>query len=266
MKKLLIIILLFCGCYLAGCQAVPEKVKEANKKYNDNEQIGEVEVHRCSVDGLEASIKEGLQLQPENMILPKSVDFGDIQEVDALVLEYQSYFLNKREQAVEMFGRTETDWKDFQTTLKDDKTQVLSSDTGKYIVTVSNNGFVSAILPVVYDLFSKEDTTSFEKLYRVDSGDDTSDTCILNGEETTVSDQITYVNDWFQNSWKKQESDFDYQVKTVVLRSTDASDNILSMEISKSYQGIPLDTCGGLMDISGNQVTLNLDMAAYEEQ
>ncbi len=247
-----ICLILLCGCCLAGCQAAPEEVKEAAENYNENVQINEVEITKCDLEGVKNSVDEALQLQPNNMTLPASVDFSGIEEINELELAYQSDFIRKKEQVASIFGITDTNWQEPEMFLKNDRTVTLGDDT--YALSVSDNGFFCAMLPDFYKII-QEDTTTLQRLYRIDEGDSTEDTCVLNGVQTTISEQVAYAGNWIDELELLNE-DFEYCVKTVALRQDETEKNALTMEICKLYKGVMLDTCGGKIEFEDNVGTL----------
>ena len=251
-QKLHICLILLCGCCLAGCQAAPEEVKEAAENYNENVQINEVEITKCDLEGVKNSVDEALQLQPNNMTLPASVDFSGIEEINELELAYQSDFIRKKEQVASIFGITDTNWQEPEMFLKNDRTVTLGDDT--YALSVSDNGFFCAMLPDFYKII-QEDTTTLQRLYRIDEGDSTEDTCVLNGVQTTISEQVAYAGNWIDELELLNE-DFEYCVKTVALRQDETEKNALTMEICKLYKGVMLDTCGGKIEFEDNVGTL----------
>lgn len=251
-QKLHICLILLCGCCLAGCQAAPEEVKEAAENYNENVQMDEIEITKCDLEGVKNSVDEALQLQPNNMTLPASVDFSGIEEINELELAYQSDFIRKKEQVASIFGITDTNWQEPEMFLKNDRTVTLGDDT--YALSVSDNGFFCAMLPDFYKII-QEDTTTLQRLYRIDEGDSTEDTCVLNGVQTTISEQVAYAGNWIDELELLNE-DFEYCVKTVALRQDETEKNALTMEICKLYKGVMLDTCGGKIEFEDNVGTL----------
>ena len=247
-----ICLILLCGCCLAGCQAAPEEVKEAAENYNENVQMDEIEITKCDLEGVKNSVDEALQLQPNNMTLPASVDFSGIEEINELELAYQSDFIRKKEQVASIFGITDTNWQEPEMFLKNDRTVTLGDDT--YALSVSDNGFFCAMLPDFYKII-QEDTTTLQRLYRIDEGDSTEDTCVLNGVQTTISEQVAYAGNWIDELELLNE-DFEYCVKTVALRQDETEKNALTMEICKLYKGVMLDTCGGKIEFEDNVGTL----------
>ena len=263
------LLLLVSSLTLSACQAAPDEVKEAQKGYQENKQIESVEVTYCNIEELEKSVEEAMKLQPDNMILPKTVDFSQIKEVDTLTLEFQGDFLKNKEHAAEVFGCTGSDWKN--ATIENAGYEIWSLDNNeeKYFINVGDNGFVAAILPDVYDGFFGEDKTKVKKIYRVGRTADMQEECVLSGETTTIAEQVEFVNDWFQNTWKWKEEGLDYQVRTVILREDEENGEMLSMEVGKKYQGIVLDNCGGEMEIdttSGETKLLNIGTGFYTAQ
>ena len=251
-QKLHICLILLCGCCLAGCQAAPEEVKEAAENYNENVQMDEIAITKCDLEGVKNSVDEALQLRPNNMTLPSSVDFSEVEEINELKLVYQSDFLNKREQVASIFGITDSNWENVELPLENDRTMTLGDDT--YVLNVSDNGFFCAVLPDFYKKL-EEDTTVLQTLYRIDEGDSAEDICVLNGTQTTISEQVSYVENWI-DELELLGDDFDYRIKTVALRQDETGNNALTMDISKSYRGVMLDTCGGKIEVEDNVGTL----------
>ena len=247
-QKLHICLILLCGCCLAGCQAAPEEVKEAAENYNENVQMDEIAITKCDLEGVKNSVDEALQLRPNNMTLPSSVDFSEVEEINELKLVYQSDFLNKREQVASIFGITDSNWENVELPLENDRTMTLGDDT--YVLNVSDNGFFCAVLPDFYKKL-EEDTTVLQTLYRIDEGDSAEDICVLNGTQTTISEQVSYVENWI-DELELLGDDFDYRIKTVALRQDETGNNALTMDISKSYRGVMLDTCGGKIEVEDN--------------
>ena len=255
--KRCVVALLVCACCLAGCQATPEQVKINKENYNANEQIDSVEITQCNLEELSASVEEALKQEYENIVLPKQIDFSMVEEVNEMTFTYAVDFLKNKEEVAKMFGYENLAWEEAQSVIENDRSQIAENSREKYYVGVGDNGWATALKGNIYDRFSQEDNTTVKAVYQVDRKEGLEENCMLSGEQTTIKEQVSYVEEWFQNQWKQWEPEFDYMVSTVVQREEEGSDNhILMMEVDKYYCGVLLDPVGGKMSQEKKKITL----------
>lgn len=254
--KRYVVALLICVCCLTGCQAAPEQVKENKENYNENKAMDSVEISRCSVKELQNSVDEALNQEYENIVLPKQIDFSMVEEVNEMTLVYADDFLKNKEAIGKMFGYDNLTWEEYPSAVKNERSQITENPQEKYYIGVGDNGWTTALKGDMYVKFGQENETKVKAVYRIDREEGLDEKCILNGEETTVREQIAYVEDWFQKEWKQWELDFDYVVRTVVNREDNSNNNILMMEVDRVYRGILLDPAGGKISYNQEYTTL----------
>lgn len=244
-------------CCLAGCQAAPEEVKQSAQNYQKNEQMAEVEVEYCGVDKLEEEAEKVLQMNPENIVLPEELDFGNVSEVAEAELEYQSNFLEKKDEVAEIFSVRENNWETVETAVENENVMMLENTQKKTLINVGDNGFFCVIMPDVYEQYIEQDTTSFVELYDLQKTEMAGETCVLADEEVTIKSQLEYAKEWLRALQEKVlESDFSYQAEAVVVRQKPDGNQLLEIQFDKYYNGIPLDDCGGQTEINQNVATL----------
>lgn len=251
------VLLLICMCCLAGCQATPEQVKKNKENYNANEQIDFVEINHCSLEELSNTVEEALNQEYENIVLPKQIDFSMVEEVNEVTFTYAVDFLKNKEEVAKMFGYENLAWEDAKSALENDRSQTAENFREKYYVGVGDNGWATALKGNIYDRFSQEDNTTVKAVYKVDRKEGLEENCMLSGEQTTIKEQVSYVEEWFEKEWKHWEPEFDYKVSNVIHREEEGSDNhILMMEVDKFYHGVLLDPVGGKMCANNERYTL----------
>lgn len=255
MKKS-VVTLLICVCCLTGCQATPEQVKENKENYNKNQQIDSVEISRCRVDELQNSVEEALKGEYENIVLPEKIDFSKVEEVNEMTFVYANDFLKNKESVGKTLGYDNLIWEEAQSAVKNERSQIAENLQEKYYIGVGDNGWTTALKGDMYVKLGEKDSTKVKAVYHIDRGEGLEEECVLNGEKTTIGNQIAYVEEWFQKEWKQWESDFEYEVGAVVNREDENGNNILMMEVDRVYGGIVLDPVGGKISYNEEYTTL----------
>lgn len=248
MKKAGILAILLL-CSLTGCQAVPEEVKEAKERYQENKQINETDISYTNLSGVKESVKEALQLKPDNLILPEHIDFSAIKEVNTMIAEFNSGFIKEKDEFAKIFGYDKQEWKNTSIERYGYQTYTVENEEEQYDLGISDNGFASAGFSGVYKEFFEQDTTELTHIYHIERSEAAEDVCTMEGEETTVQAQVDYINQWFDEKWKWKAEGISYQVKTAMLRKMTNGNDMISICMEGMYGGIPFDTYGGEMKI-----------------
>lgn len=244
-------------CCLVGCQAAPEEVKQSAKNYQKNEQIANVQVEYCGVDALEEEAEKILQMHPENMVLPEKLDFHYISEIADIELEYQSDFLEKKDEVASSFAIGKNNWTMLETAVENENVMMSENMQEKTLLNVGDNGFFCVILPGAYEQYIQEDTTSFVTMYDLQKTKIEGETCIFAGKEVSIESQLEYVEKWLKGLQEKLlEPDFSYQAEAVAVRQKPDGNQVLEIQVDKYYNGIPFDDCGGQTELNQNVATL----------
>ena len=114
-------ILLFSAVgLLAGCQQVPQEVREQMERYQKNEHTVEAELNYCTVKELNQASVDDLPTVPENLILPRTVDFSNIEDIGNLCLAFVEDFQKNKEALAEFFQVHPIEWQESKGELEGD--------------------------------------------------------------------------------------------------------------------------------------------------
>ena len=114
MRKInLILFVIFCVLFLvlpAGCQQVPDEVKDRMENYGEGGQIEKTEVNYCTVEELRNASMDDIDHVPDNLKLPKKVDFSGIESIENLVLKRPEDYDENKDKIAELFGVENPEW------------------------------------------------------------------------------------------------------------------------------------------------------------
>lgn len=148
-------LLLLCICIIfSGCKAVPKEVNERMEQYGDNKQMLPDDITYCTIDELQKTTIEDVNVELDNMVLPEKVDFSGVESVETLELAFEENALLREDNYLKVFGidrRTLTD-----EDVKSDKNKVIScrvyesADTKKYFA-MDDRGWLAYSSGKAYD-------------------------------------------------------------------------------------------------------------------
>jgi hypothetical protein len=259
MKKRMIIIgilFIFIFCLLAGCQKTPDEVLHRMEQYGDNSTGEQENVQYCKPSELAQSQTAVLQMQTDNLILPQEIHLGEWDGIYELSLQYKSDFSKVKDSIANLFAGQQISWEyeaNAESTMKDDDFYFYDNDKDFYL-SLSDNGFVSMNCNKIYDLLHLSGNE--------DVGYTVLDETTLNGakqvvfkgeEQSSVQEEIAYVEQWMGDNWISYEPEYVYKVKDALLYD-DSEQEILSMNLQPYYQGVPF-TINGLTLSEDDDVT-----------
>lgn len=257
-------------CLLTGCQQAPKEVVDQMEKYRDNPQAEEREITYCAPEELRDASLEDLEIIPENLLLPKAVDFSEIQDIGLLNLRFISGYVEQKEKIAEIFdieaSRLERSEENAGATLMYD------DEKEKQYLLVVDNGLFSYLGKSCYeveDLSEEESRKLYDAMKRLylGAGDEADIEWTLAGETVSIEQQIEWAENWLTDSGILSET-FTYPIRTIYLREFPNGKRRLSMMAQIRYHGVPLAYAGGGVVWDGNipyigridnSITLDMD-------
>lgn len=241
---------------LSGCQQAPQEVVDQMEKYRDNPQAEETIISYCSPEQLRKASIDDLEVVPENLILPKAVDFSGIQDIGLLKLNFTKDYTKQKEKIAGVFDievseleRMEEELENYERLMCDDENEE------KYLL-VSDNGLFSYLGKSCYaeeDLSEEESWKLYETTKRLylGAGDDADIEWTLSDQTVSVVQQVKWAENWLSDIGILSE-DFTYPIRTIYLREFPDGKRRLSMMAQIRYHGVPLAYVGGGIGWDGN--------------
>ncbi len=243
-------ILLFSAVgLLAGCQQAPQEVREQMERYQKNEHTVEAELNYCTVKELNQASVDDLPTVPENLILPRTVDFSNIEDIGNLRLAFVEDFQKNKEALAEFFQVHPTEWQESKGELEGDDAVIYDNAEDKEYFWVMDNGTFAWSSGEAYEKEAMSEA-ELEELYENTTrlfrgaGDDMELSFILGDEEVWLKDQIRWAEEQL-NQNDIFDDTFTYYVGTVYIRHFGENKNRLSLLAQIQYHGVALDYFGG---------------------
>lgn len=237
MRKSILLVAFFILCLLAGCQQTPNEVLDRMKNYGDGKQIEKSEEDYCSIEELKNAKMEDIEHTPDNLELPKQVDFSRIESISNLTLKrYENYGTYKDDIAV-MLGVRNPSWIMEE---GDSEWYEYEDEERKIYLAVDENGEVIYISNDLYeDSENGENPPTIQRIY-LNREECPATTCKMKDEEILLPDLINHVDKWIDNNEHFQD-EFDYEAKTVFVKEKEDKTNRVSMVFQKMYKGVGLN-------------------------
>lgn len=241
-------------CLLTGCQQAPREVVDQMEKYRDNPQAEESEITYCVPEELRNASVDDLETIPENLLLPKAVDFSQIQDIGLLSLQFMGGYVEQKEKIAEVFEVEASKLERFEENAG--VTLMYDDEKAKQYLLVVDNGLFSYLGGSCYeqeDLSEEEEGKLYDATKRLylGAGDDADIEWTLAGETVSVAQQIEWAENWLTDSGILSET-FTYPIRTIYLREFPNGKRRLSMMAQMRYHGVPLAYVGGGVVWDGN--------------
>ena len=240
-----IIVLLFTVIFISACAAVPNEVKNNMNSYrnSDNYTNDQHEFTYIKTADLKNDVKKALTQNYAQFNLSENIDFSESKEINIMTFKYIENFEKNYIDVLKLFFNQE-DLKFQRINLNTDNTGSLSynfwNETDKMYGCVSDNGFIAMLKPDAFDIsFSYSEPNV--KIYHVDRGDDLDDVYQLKNKKCSVMEAVDYVNNWLKTEYKAFAPDYDYNVKTIIVREHGDS-YLFEISVDIIFHGIPLDS------------------------
>lgn len=252
MKKYIsILILLFMTTFISACSAVPDEVKNDMSNYwnVDNDINDQFEFTYIKTTDLKDDVEKALAQNYNQFNLSENIDFLKPEEINIMTFKYTENFEKNYIDILKLFfTQKEIEFQKINSSI--DNTGSLSysfwNEADKIYGCVSDNGFIAVLKPDAFDIsFSYNEPNV--KIYHIDRGDDLSDVYQLKNGRCSIEEAVDYINNWFATEYKTFASDYDYNVKTVIVREHEDY-YLFEITVEVFYHGIPLDSITMISD------------------
>lgn len=232
----------------AGCQKMPDEVKEQQKEYGDNPIKEEVELQYCNLEQLKQTSLSDIDYVPDNMVLPETVDFSQIEDVALLELAFVDDFTEKKNQIAEQFGIENPEWERNDGQLNGDSWFQYENTGASQYLALEDNGQISFLQNAVYSDLGEENAAKINKILRYPNIASADDVCSLNQEKISIKDLAAWIEQYLQDS-PIVSQEFDYRAQTIYIRERASGEERISILAGLLYNGILLDYFGGSIDM-----------------
>ena len=243
-------ILLFSAVgLLAGCQQAPQEVRKQMERYQRNEHTVEAELNYCTVKELNQASVDDLPTVPENLILPRTVDFSNIEDVGDLRLAFVEDYTKNKDALAKFFQTQPLEWQKLRGTFEGDECLLYDNAEDREYLWVMDNGSFAWLSGECYEQEEMSEA-ELEELYANTTrlfrgtGDDMNISFVLGGEQIRLKDQINWVEERLNGSVLFDDT-FTYRVGTVYIRRFGGNKNRLCLLAQIQYHGVALDYFGG---------------------
>ncbi len=238
MKKLITVIL--AAAMLCACQQTPQNVKDKGHYENSGiavskEMISPSQLEESSQQALEENYNQ-IKLENIKLALPEQVEKLSFGQVSGFEESYKSVFDS-------VFGKGGWDAAKVAKKTSDepeDMTTYTFSDENKQLYgCVGDNGLIAFVKPDSFaDPFAAQSQT--EKIIHVDRGEGTDEQYELIDGKVSVSEAKQYAEKWLNEYYRQYEPDYDFCVKTIIVRKTQNA-HCYEITVQKKYKGTSLD-------------------------
>lgn len=224
-KKIKISVLLFCLAWLfCGCQETPQEVRDRMGSYGENRQMASKERKYCTIDELKKAKLSEVDVELDNIKLPKDVDFSDIESIAFLELSFEENYTKQREEALKLFGIEETSLVSDTLDTERNMGRTVTYDNpaqAKYLA-VEDNGFVSFIGGLTYDFINdKAKYQDTPEKYDLDMDDISGKMVELKEGETEIAAVRESAEQWLDDNMPMEGCE--YRISDVYVRELDCS-------------------------------------------
>ncbi len=246
MKKIFaFLILAVFAVNTCGCASVPAEVEEDMSNYNaefEKDDIENLDLDYINISEIESNAETALEKKYAQFELAEGISVSNPCEINIMKFRYLEDFQNNYVDALSMFfTKQEINAQDIQLSTDNTGSKSYSfwNEYDKMYGCVSDNGFIAMLKPDVFDISFACNGRNV-KIYHVDRDVDLSDSYQLNNGEYSIGEAVDYINAWLEDEYKKRFSQYDYKVKTVIVR--EFQDHYLyEILIQQIYNGVPLD-------------------------
>ncbi len=263
MKKMILIFALILTFAVNGCAAVPDEVKKDIKNYhgeNNNIDPKNFKFTYINTSDLKDSSQKAIEKNYKQFNISQNIEFTSFpEEINQMEFKYTDNFEENYIDILKMFF-TQQELNSQEINLNSSKSGSKSysffNEKNRVYGCVSDNGFVSMLKPDTFDIsFSYNDPNI--KIYHADRNEDLSDTYQLKNGSCSVKDAVDYINNWFETNYKKIAPDYDYRVKTVIVRKHE-NYHLFEIHTEIFYRDIPLDNLS--MEAETDEENLKMHM------
>jgi len=245
-KKFFLLILGFFLIILSGCSQVPNEVlqdmdsyrSEKSKNVNSNFKFEYINSYK-----IYENVEKVAEKNYNQFTLSDNISFNLPSEIKKATFRYTQNFEKNYKDVLKLFF-TQQELNSQTIELSADHANSYSysfyNEDDKMYGCVSDNGFIAMLRPDAFDIsfaYSGENV----KIYHVDRNEDLSDIYELKNGKCSVLDAVNFVNEWLTTKYKTISKDYDYKVKTVIVRRH-KEHFLFEITIENFYNDIPLDS------------------------
>lgn len=246
MKKIIVFFIsAMFAVNVCACAPVPKEVQEEMNSYNveNNKEVTvDSSFKYIDVSEIESNAKIALEKQYKQFELANGISVNSPSEINTMKFRYLGNFESNYKKALSMFfTEQEIEAQDIKLSTDQTGSDLYSfwNEEDKMYGCVGDNGFIAMLKPNIFDISFSCNGRNV-RIYHIDRGDDLSDLYMLDNGEYSVGEAVDHVNSWLQNEYKQLFPQYDYEVKTVIVR--EFQDHYLyEIAIEQSYNGVPLD-------------------------
>ncbi len=232
MKK--ISILLCALLFLSSCE---------NSTYGNSTLIENNILHYMCVDDLYIN-SESINDQYGQFILDDTIQINKLEKIIIPQFKQTEDFLKYYLDVFKIFfSENEIEKQDIKESVGGDGLKTISfynASEMKYCC-VGENGFISALTPEAFEISFGNNVENI-KIINVDRGESTDEIYKLSDGEYSISDAVSYVDEWLNNVYKPFEPEYVFKVKYVIIRKYNNDDFYYEITAEKYYNDIPLDS------------------------
>ena len=245
-KKFLACVFLMTILFLSSCANVPDEVREEMNRY-ENSSVGSdnSDYEFIYIDKSEINDNATIALQKDysQFKIDDNINIDELNKISIMKFKYLENFEENYNNVLKLFFTQEQIMnQEISPNINSDASTTYSfwNETDKMYGCVGDNGFIAMLKPEAFDISFGYSEPNI-KIYHVDRNDDLSDIYYLNDGNCSVGEAVEYINNWLSAEYKKISSDYDYKVKTVIVRKHEEK-YLFEIYIELLYDGIPLDS------------------------
>lgn len=236
MKKLLILIFI---SMLFGCAETPDEVKEEIDKYNNtiNNSNCDFEFEYIPVSELSDNFELSLKHKYSQFSISNSISFDQPNEINIMSFKKREEF-NEFQKIMKLFFTSH----EISNQVINESEEYTSfyNEIDKIYGCVGKDGFISILKPNAFDISFSYNEPNI-KAYHINQSENLNDEYQFVNGTYSISEAVSYVNNWLENEYSVYSSDFKYNVKSIIVREHKGN-YLFEILANASYKGVPIDS------------------------
>lgn len=269
MKKVMYVFLL--AFLLCGCAEVPDGVQkdmDSYRKSSATEASDDFSFTYLNVSELEDNVENALQKDYGQFELADDIVCSIPEEISLMTFQYK-YLKDLEKYSRDAFSLFFTPQELNAQNIEESRSQTdedyisysFTNETDKLYGRVGNDGFLGVLKPDAYDTMFASGGINVG-IYHADRNDDLNVEYQLKDGKCTVADAVDYVNSWLAEAYKTIAPDYDYKVKTVIVREYDGA-YLFDILAESFYHGVPLDALAPQTSFDEETNRTRMDYSIY---
>ena len=229
-----------------SCASVPKEVQNdimARKSAEHNIITDDFNFSYIKIADIKKNAEMALQKKYNQFKIIDNIDINNPSEINILTLKYLENYECNYHQALQLFfSQKEIDSQDINYSADSTGMYTYSfwNERDKLYGCVGDNGFIAMLKPDVFDISFACNKRNV-KIYHVDRSDDLSDIYMLKNGEYSVGEAVNYINNWLNTEYKTMFPDYDYKVKTIIVREYE-NHYLFDITAELFFNDVPLDS------------------------